>query len=263
MTYAELTDALLRRGYLDDDSRRSPNKVEKAVAELQRLYGLNVDGWAGPQTQRVLSDPLANFCGVPDRLPIGRKGQLCKWPHKEITWAFEGGDANLLPSLDGRDQLYAFEWAWKAWATVCGIEPAYSMNPKTANVVISAGGIDRGGGTLAWSELACGTRRDSQRRQKYDSQETWVIKENPARQEIDLARVAAHEIGHVLGIAHLRRGALMQPSYDPQIRRPQTADIVEAVRRYGEPTEGPEPDAGAELPGVLSINGTRYERQAA
>ncbi len=242
-----LADHLCAAGYLRS---ASPDTAElsQAVRAFQADHGLTIDGWAGPQTRRALLDPLSHFCGVVERLD--ETDRVCRWPDRRVTWTVVG----RLPHVSDGDQKDAFAQAWSYWSAVCGIEPLYTANARTAHVLMGAGGIDRAGGTLAWSEMPCGAARQLQ--QKYDTQETWVLAEHPGRRQIDLVRVAAHEIGHVLGIPHLTAGALMAPAYSPAIRRPQDADIREAVRRYGPPSQ--EPPAAQEHVITMDVNGRRY-----
>lgn len=254
-----VSDHLCAAGYL---RTASPDTAElsQAVRAYQADHGLEPDGWVGPQTRRALLDPLSHFCGVVERMSDADR--LCRWPAPRVTWTIAG----RLPHVSDLDQKDAFHEAWSYWAAVCGVEPLYTANARTANVRMGAGAIDRAGSTLAWSELPCGAARQLQ--QKYDTHETWVISANPARHEIDLVRVAAHEIGHVLGIPHLAAGALMQPAYSATIRRPQPPDIHEAVRRYGLPAQQPplpEPPPSPPAPPAekqhvvtLDINGRRY-----
>jgi hypothetical protein len=255
-----LSDRLCALGYLRS---ASPDTQElcQAVRSFQAAHGLEADGWTGPQTRRAMFDPLSHFCGVVERLEDSDR--LCRWPQKRIAWTIAG----RLPHLSDADQKDAFQEAWSSWSAVCGIEPLYTANARTAHVVMGSGGIDRSGGTLAWSELPCGRSgpfEGRQLQQKYDSQETWVIAEDPGRHEIDLVRVAAHEIGHVLGIPHLKEGALMAPSYNAAIRRPQADDIREAVRRYGPSDTQPEepPPAEEKQAITLEVNGRRYVWEA-
>lgn len=95
-------------------------------------------------------------------------------------------------------------------------------------------------GVLAQSELANG--RDGRKTQQYDSTERWVVSDRPANAQIDLARVACHELGHFIGIPHIAAGNLLQPTYDVRIRGPQGGDIAEARARYGPPAVKPPPD---------------------
>ncbi len=258
MNRQSLAEQLCARGYLLHGSP-AKNELAEAVGRYQRSHGLAVDHWAGPQTERSLFDPHSRVCGVADHLEMS--DGACKWPQKEITWTIDG----QLPRLSALDQKQAYFEAWAYWSSVCGVEPSYVANVRTANIVMGVGRIDRGGGTLAWSELPCGQVERVQ--QKYDTAETWVIDENPQRYEIDLVRVACHEIGHALGIPHIDEGNLMAAAYSPQIRRPQVGDIVEAVKRYGRPRYSPSNPAPGEQPDfsdetmILEVGGRRYSLQ--
>ena len=206
------------------------------IREYQAFHGLLVDGVAGSITVRHMA--LDRFCGMPDRMEVKDAQGRCKWGHKEITWTVTG---YLEPRLTKNKVIEAYEEAWSYWSDICDIHPTYTSNRSQANVLMGSGVIDRPGGTLAWSELPCGNKRQLQ--QKYDTRESWVIAERPPRSSIDLVRVAAHEIGHVIGIGHIASGNLLAPTYNPNVRRPQKGDIQEAVVRYGvnRPTP-PEPE---------------------
>lgn len=240
-----LPSLLEQRGWLDYGDRRAES-VHRALMEFQRWWGLVQDGWAGPATERVLEAP--RFCGLPDRLNLG--GRKCRWPMLELRWAITG----RLPNISDSDLKSAYAEAWEYWAEVCGVRPEYSPSSKGANVVMGSGAIDGPSGTLAWSELPCGNAK--QLEQRYDTREPWRIFDGSQSGYIDLVRVACHEIGHVIGIDHLSDGALMAPTYDRHIRKPQKADIREAQERYGEPSRSP-PPVSAELPGeiVFSVVG--------
>mgnify|MGYP000848299242 FL=1 len=232
MTKAQAIEQLYAIGYLTV-KRPGSRAFSTALKAFQEDSGIKADGKLGPQTRRALLDPLLGFCGVTEH--IRTHDGLCKWPTGAITWTITG---SLAPRISAADQKAAFTEAWRYWSAVCNITPKYVANSKTANVLMGAGPIDGAGNTLAWSHLPCGTAL--QLEQKYGTAETWVISENPRRVEIDLVRVAAHEIGHVLGIPHLSdSGALLAPMYNPLVRGPQKSDIAEAVKRYGPPKEPP------------------------
>jgi len=209
--------------------------LESLVREYQQFHGLVVDGWAGPVTARHLRWP--RICGHPDRMAMG--DAACKWEKRHLRWIASG----TLPGISPVDHRRAFAQAWDFWSGVANIthEPAASL--RDADVVMSSGPVDRAGKTLAWSELPCGP--DRQLQQKYDTGEPWIIAVNPPPGKIDLVRVAAHEIGHAMGIPHLSGEALMAPTYNPRIRKPVFADIREAAKRYGPkelPPDGPNPE---------------------
>ena len=167
---------------------------------------------------------LIRICGVPDHLGADT---LCRWANPRVTWCIQ----DLLPGLDYETMRDAFALAWSYWAEVCGIEPVYSVNARTSQVLVGVGRIDGPQGVLAQSELPCGS--PVQLGQEYDASELWVIAEDPPADRIDLVRVAAHEIGHVIGLPHIAQGNLLAPYYSRTIRRPQAGDIREAVQRYG------------------------------
>ncbi|HYE78310.1 MAG TPA: matrixin family metalloprotease, partial [bacterium] len=162
--------------------------------------------------------------------------EINKWPDPRIRWALASSN---WPGLEYARVREAFAWAWSQWEAVCGIAPEFAESPGQAHVVIECARIDQPGQVLAWSELANNTMQA--KRQRYDASENWAYTESPRPHEIDLARVAGHEIGHVLGIGHIASGNLLQPTYDTRIRGPQAGDIAEARARYGPPRNVPPP----------------------
>ena len=200
-------------------------EVTVALVGFASFHGLEPNGWPGPDVERVLNAP--RMCQLPDVMPVGER--LCKWnlPENIVTWHATG----TVPGVTMDDHKAAVHTAMGYWNAVCGIKLTYSDNPRTCNIIITSGQIDRAGGTLAWSELPCGNPRMVT--QKYDSAESWCVDESPPPQRIDLVRVVAHEGAHAIGISHIASGNLLAPMYNPQIRRPQPGDIAEAVSRYG------------------------------
>lgn len=182
------------------------------------------------EAQATKPEPL-HFCG--QTATLAEAVNFKPWPVKRITWnidpagylgQFPAGKAPLT-----RDQIVeAFTVAWGAWARDLDIEPAYVEADAGAMVRSKFGEIDGGGKVLAWSELADGTRNP--KNQRYDFGEAWTISSNPSQATIDMVRVAAHEIGHVLGLVHSdNAGALMDPIYSRVIRFPNALDVERAV----------------------------------
>jgi hypothetical protein len=217
----------------------------------QQFHGLNASGgFPEAETQRSLFEP--RFCGHPDVMPM--QLELGKWGMTNIRWTIQ---ADKWPRVGVQDAKEAFALAWQQWAEVCNIQPEYTANVNTANVITSVGTIDGPQSVLAWSELPP-TGFTGSMKQLFDQAEAWVVAESPQRYMIDLVRVACHEIGHVIGIPHIQAGNLMQPTYDERIRKPQAGDVQEAVSRYGQATQPPlvpSPGKGTilvEIEGVVS-----------
>jgi hypothetical protein len=188
--------------------------------------------------------------------------EAARWPDPHIYWGF----ANEWPTSIGTTKAKeAIVWATQQWEAVCGVRFTYCDTSFPAEAksrcLISCSPIDGGMGILAQSELANG--RPGQKSQTYDSAERWVVSDRPANAQIDLARVACHELGHFIGIPHIASGNLLQPTYDVRIRGPQAGDIAEAKARYGPPTvDRPPPPAPAVEQYLVKGVGISIERVA-
>ena len=176
-------------------------------------------------------------CGFDDSsLPMG--DGVCKWPIDKLRWSYN----KPIPTLPENDFKDAVVTASGFISEVCGLEFEYTSNPRTANIILD---IFRGspGGELAHAYLPCGpVNANTQLQLNFDTADAWVIAQNPPPNKIDLVRVALHELMHNCGIPHLSGGvAIMNPTYNAAIWKPQTLDIAELVRRYGMPKRRPEP----------------------
>lgn len=168
------------------------------------------------------------YCGCPDALTLRAAVDVARWPVRDIPYFIAAPDG--WPGLTAAQVAEAFALGWQWWADVCDILPRRVASAAEALVRVECARIDGPMQTLAWSELADGTTRP--KRQRFDAGEPWTVSESPGRL-IDLARVACHEIGHVLGIPHIATGNLLAPIYSATVRKPQAGDVTEAVRRYG------------------------------
>ena len=68
---------------------------------------------------------------------------------------------------------------------------------------------------------------------KFDIAEFWIT--SPEKTGVLLENVAAHELGHILGLTHSEVStALMAPYYNKNVNRPQENDDIERIRSlYG------------------------------
>lgn len=174
---------------------------------------------------------IPNRCGTPDSVQVLGQRQ-CQWPEKRVSWYVE-------PNVYTRFPVWAMAWgpALKSWEDVCGIEFFEVETKETANIYVTAGRIDVSGMTLAWSHLPCGFTMRDQATQRYDTADAGGV----FAAALTTQEVAAHEVGHAIGIGHLARGNLMQPFAAGNIITPKTGDISEAVARYGPPRGRPTP----------------------
>lgn len=235
LTRDELKQALTAQGWLPAPSVANASQESAVLVEYQTFHELEVTGELDSVTERHIL--LPRFCSYPDRMAVEELSGPARWGIRSLTWSLVGS----IPGLSNEDAKAAFAEAWTGWTNAANLTATYTANAKTANIIKTVGGIDRSGGTLAWSELPNGN--DGQLTQKYDAHERWIIAENPPSASIDLVRVARHELGHALGISHIGGNNLLAPTYSSRIRGLQAGDVAEIVKRYGA-RQAPPPTPG-------------------
>jgi predicted Zn-dependent protease len=217
--------------------------LQAAAKVFQKWFGLKQDGVVGPKTVRAMQEPR---CGCPDILDDEKKEHAeylqmrelveekrAKWSKSALTYAIDGYVTGLSRQLQAEMIKKAFE----SWTNHIDLEihRCSIRKVKEADIVIGNGrgkqhGFDGQGGTLAWAYLP---RKNKQLRMRFDLAETWV--KHPFERGIHLQSVAAHEIGHLLGLKHSRhKGALMAPYYNPFVGKPQVKDDISRIQSlYG------------------------------
>ena len=128
-----------------------------------------------------------------------------------------------------------FELAFESWSAVCPLTFS-KADSQDADFVIGVSrrrrsNFGRRGGVLAWAEMPPRDNYDGQLRSMFDLAENWVLP--GVDYGIILQSVAAHEIGHLLGLNHSNvEGTLMYPYINEAIV-PQPHDITEIQNLYG------------------------------
>lgn len=164
-------------------------------------------------------------CGLTDA--AFARSMVAKWGKKDLLWHL----AQPLPSLGAEKQGNILAAAFGSWQKVCDLRFQHTDDPRSADIVVGYGrgkrsDFDGRGGTLAWAGLPSSELFDGQLPLMFDGDEAW-------ESSIRTVNVAAHEIGHNLGLSHGPKGCLMAAIYSEAIATPQTWDIDEAVGRYG------------------------------
>lgn len=216
----------------------------------------------------VLTLTLA--CGLPsqpnggevtyryDNLPdtttsaIAEYRAISNWSKLDITYFF----INSTDKMSGDTERDVVREAFALWAAQTPLTFT-KVNSSNADILIGWAGGEHGDGdsfdgpgdVLAHASYP-NPYNERQVFLHFDDDERWV--DSPS-QNVDLLTVAAHEIGHNLGLDHSNDpNALMYPSYSGPHRFLGADDIAGAQSLYGaasKPPEGPQtPDPNANPP---------------
>ena len=178
---------------------------------------------------------------------------ISQWGKTSITYYFINGTEKISGNTE-RDLIRA---AFALWADETPLTFNEVADSAQADIVIGwaegehgdGDSFDGPGDVLAHASYP-NPYEERQVFLHFDDAERWV---NSETQNVDLLTVAAHEIGHTLGLDHSNDpNALMYPSYSEPHRFLGQDDIAGAQSLYGlaaQPAESPEaPPQGATPP---------------
>lgn len=163
------------------------------------------------------------------------------WDHKIITYFFQNGTNDMAGTTE-RDAVRQGMALWEAQARIRFLEVCNAAN---ADIVILWGAgphgddfpFDGTDGTLAHCYFPPPVGNPLPGDLHFDDDETWVNAiRGDATQPIDLVTIAAHEIGHGIGLDHTNvSGQLMDEYYTQSHRFLGTDDIAGVQSLYGPP----------------------------
>ncbi|KAM5245967.1 stromelysin-2-like [Ctenodactylus gundi] len=181
----------------------------KKIQEMQAFLGLEVTGKLDPNTLEVMHQPR---CGVPDVGNFATFPGTPRWRKKRLTYRI----VNYTWDLPRYAVDYAIEQALKVWEQVTPLTFSRLYRGE-ADMMISFAVREHGdfnpfdgpGQTLAHAYApGPGLSGDVH----FDDDERWTKDTSGT----NLFLVAAHEVGHALGLAHSGNPkALMYPYYKP------------------------------------------------
>ncbi|NXK46273.1 MMP3 protein, partial [Chauna torquata] len=223
------------------------NRMADKIQEMQSFFGLEVTGELNRKTLEMMKRPR---CGIPDVRSYSTFPRSPRWKKEEVTYRI----LNYTPDMLQADVDEAIAKAFNLWSSVTPLRftRIYSGD---ADIMISfAAGFhgdfysfDGPGGTLAHAyPPSSGIGGDAH----FDEDENWT--KFTTYNGYNLFLVAAHELGHSLGLGHSNVfGALMYPIYmhtdTSNYRLPQ--DDIDGIQAlYGAPRESPALPTEAFLP---------------
>jgi predicted Zn-dependent protease len=209
--------------------------TEEALKRFQAFNKLPVTGVLDKQTLNLMSRPR---CGVPDfiisrkRSSVGEVEEFVasgsKWDTINLTYRME----NFTPDLTQDIVRRAIQEGLNQWASVTPLR--FSEVTSGGEIKISFASGDHGdgwpfdgpSGTLAHAFYPTDGRLH------FDEVETWTDNDPPSG--IDLATVAVHELGHILGLDHSSETQAVMYAYYGGRRRALHSDDISGIQSiYG------------------------------
>uniref|UniRef100_A0A8C6KU51 Collagenase 3 n=1 Tax=Nothobranchius furzeri TaxID=105023 RepID=A0A8C6KU51_NOTFU len=186
---------------------RSTSVMEEKIRKMQNFFGLGETGHLDSQTLDVMREPR---CGVPDVDNFSFYPYKPKWKNTTITYTV----AKYTPDMSRGEVQKSIRLALKMWSDVAPLK-FIEINHGKADIVLSFASrahgdffpFDGPGGVLAHAfQPAEGMGGDVH----FDEDEKW----STGGQGYSLFAVAAHELGHSLGLTHSTDpSAVMYPTY--------------------------------------------------
>ncbi|XP_028855671.1 matrilysin isoform X2 [Denticeps clupeoides] len=190
-------------------SRRHLRTMELKIREMQRFFSLEETGRLNPQTLEAMK---GGRCGVPDVENFSIYPGQPKWNNHTITYRI----VQYTADLQQREVEHLLQLAFKIWSDAAPLS-FVKVNNGEADIVISfvpkVHGdffpFDGPNGVLAH---AFQPGADVGGDVHFDDDEMWTA--TNLKSGYSLFMVAAHELGHSLGLSHSKDpSALMYPKY--------------------------------------------------
>lgn len=210
------------------------DRTEAALKKYQKFNHLDETGNLNEETIRQILLPRCGYSDNSNGLSEFRV-QGNKWGKNNLTYKL----INFTPDLSEGDTLSAIASAFSIWSKVIPLTFT-EVNDDEADILIEFAKGNHGdekpfdgiGNVLAHAYPPPPNNGNPTGDVHFDDSETWVM--NEFTTGIDLITVAAHELGHSLGLHHSdNKDSLMYPSYSGIHRFLHEDDINGIQSIYG------------------------------
>ncbi|KFW80033.1 Interstitial collagenase, partial [Manacus vitellinus] len=210
------------------------NHMADKIREMQSFFGLEVTGELNRKTLDMMKQPR---CGIPDVRSYSTFPYSPKWKKEDVTYRI----LNYTPDMLQADVEEAIAKAFQLWSSVTPLRFTRVYSGQADIMISFAAGFhgdfysfDGPGGTLAHAyPPGSGIGGDAH----FDEDENWT--KFTTYSGYNLFLVAAHELGHSLGLGHSNVfGALMYPIYMAKDTRDYQLhqDDIDGIQALYEPT---------------------------
>ncbi|XP_068569056.1 collagenase 3 [Cebidichthys violaceus] len=231
----------------------SSGAFQTKIREMQTFFKLKVTGNVDDNTLELMKQAR---CGVPDVGEYNHFPRHLKWQNNNVTFRI----VNYTPDLQKSDVDRAIRNALNVWSDVTPLT-FKKLHQGNADIMISFGSKEHGdynpfdgpNGLLAHAyPPGQGIGGDTH----FDEDEHW----SKDSSTYNLFIVAAHELGHALGMSHSTdAGALMYPVYSYTSGYPLAEDDIKGIQALYGPNPNsrkvkPKPDAPNKCDPMLSFD---------
>lgn len=244
-----LRNLLIDYGYLGRPEGQI-QEIKSALKRYQRFYGLVESGVANDETMNHILMPrcsvsdsgfASRFCGFTNSFVLSPSRS--KWPRTSLTYGFVNFDVGLSKGDVRRGFLLACNlWSEHSPLTfreISGdnrvdIRIGFYIGSHGANPYCNPGFTSRANFAHGFFPPVQGIDSELAGDIHFNKAIKWAVNTTLNEDEVDFVSVAAHELGHVLGLDHSNdREALMYAGCRPPHRFLHNDDISGIQTLYG------------------------------